>query len=104
MFVAYIYYYDKKTKQVVDAKYWASRLRKQRRYAPEGVVEWYAYGDKPITFLGGTTPPLDDVGQYKFNNYKFVNEKETRQTVSNEIIKQNVYIDDTGRGRIYIKR
>lgn len=104
MFVAYIYYYDKKTKQVVDAKYWASRLRKQHRYAPEGVVEWYAYGDKPITFLGGTTPPLDDVGQYKFNNYKFVSEKETRQTVSNEIIKQNVYIDDTGRGRIYIKR
>lgn len=102
MFISYIYYYDKKTKQVLHAAYWASRLRK---YCP-GVVEqyeWYCYGSKKIIYEKSIKPQLYDNGNYKFANFKFYNEKNTRQNIPMDLLNENVYLDVSGRGRLYKK-
>lgn len=101
MFIAYVYYYDKETKQLLHAAYWASRLRKNQDVARQ--AEWYCYGSKKIIYKGRTIPQLYDNGNYKFANFKFYNEKNTRQNIPIDLLKENLYIDVSGRGRIYKK-
>ena len=108
MLIAYIYYYDKITKQVVDAKCWGCRSRLKNNTSSDE-AEWFVYGSKPVASVrSGLTPPLiEDKDSYSekiyFADYKFVNEKNTRQTVSQNILKKGLYVDTKGRGRIYKK-
>lgn len=95
MFIAYIYYYDKKTMQILHATKWASRIN--------GDNKWYCYGSRNVTIGGSSTPPLIDKDGYKFNNYEYCNENRTRQNIPVDLLSQNIYLDNSGRGRIYKK-
>ena len=102
MYIAYIYFYDKKTKQILHATYWASRMR-ENYPASVARYEWYCYGSKKIIYKGKSVPQLYDNGDYKFQNFKFYNEKNTRQNIPIDLLKENLYLDVSGRGRIYKK-